>query len=96
MLFDEAGAAARGPRLAGDLAEVAVGRAEGALLGGDAEGGALLLGAAVALRGMAVTGDPDVARTAAAIPAEVLAEAYARGAAMTREEALTALSADRR
>jgi predicted ATPase/DNA-binding SARP family transcriptional activator len=96
VLFDESGAAARGPHQASDLAEVAVGRAEGAVLGGDAEGGALLLGAAVALRGMAVTGDPDVARTAAAIPAEVLAEAYARGAAMTREEALTALSADRR
>ena len=85
-----------GARLASDLAEVAVGRADDLLRAGDAEDAAVLLGAAVALRGTEVAGDPDVARTAAAIPAGVLASAYPRGAAMTREEALTALSADRR
>ena len=56
----------------------------------DAERAALLLGAAVALRGTAVTGDPDVARAAARDRARAppaFAAAYARGAAMTPDEA---------
>ncbi len=55
----------------------------------DAERAALLLGAAVALRGTAVTGDPDVARAAARARAGTAAFAaeYARGAAMTPDEA---------
>ncbi|GLZ41114.1 BTAD domain-containing putative transcriptional regulator [Actinokineospora sp. NBRC 105648] len=48
---------------------------------------ALLLGVAVALRGIAVTGALNVARAYERIGEEV--SEYARGAAMTREEALT-------
>ncbi|MEV4803916.1 BTAD domain-containing putative transcriptional regulator [Nonomuraea sp. NPDC049421] len=62
-----------------------------------AERAALLLGVAVALRGMAVAGDRDVARTAAQagaiLGAEAFAAAYAEGAAMTRADALAALKA---
>jgi hypothetical protein len=54
-----------------------------------------LLGAAVALRGTAVTGDADVARIAAGardmIGTASFAEAYARSAAMTVEQSLTVL-----
>lgn len=61
---------------------------------------AFLLGTAVALRGVAVVGDPDVARAVErardAIGAEAFAEAYARGAGQSREQALAVLSADRR
>ncbi|MET8000260.1 BTAD domain-containing putative transcriptional regulator [Nonomuraea glycinis] len=57
--------------------------------------GALLLGVAVALRGVAVAGDPHVARTAEAARrqagAEGFAVAFARGARAGREEALTVL-----
>jgi Predicted ATPase len=60
-----------------------------------AERAAFLLGIAVALRGMAVAGDQDVARTAATATAilgpEAFAAAYARGAAMTKADALSAL-----
>ncbi|MEO3875826.1 BTAD domain-containing putative transcriptional regulator [Nonomuraea sp. B12E4] len=56
---------------------------------------ALLLGIAVALRGMALAGDPDVARVAAeataAIGAEAFAEQFGTGAAMSREDALTTI-----
>ncbi|MFF5205286.1 BTAD domain-containing putative transcriptional regulator [Streptosporangium sp. NPDC000396] len=59
---------------------------------------ALLLGAAVVLRGTAVTGDRDVARIAAdardLIGVEAFAAAFARGAAMSREEALTVLDGE--
>ncbi|MEU7524901.1 BTAD domain-containing putative transcriptional regulator [Saccharothrix sp. NPDC042600] len=66
----------------------------------DGERAAFLLGTAVALRGVAVVGDPDVARAVerarAAVGPDAFAEAYARGAGQSREQALTALSADRR
>ncbi|MCP2363677.1 putative ATPase [Nonomuraea thailandensis] len=56
---------------------------------------ALLLGIGAAVRGMAVAGDHDVAATAAGatlvLGPEAFAAAYAKGAAMSREEALTAL-----
>ncbi|NUP77952.1 MAG: hypothetical protein HOV96_10460, partial [Nonomuraea sp.] len=58
---------------------------------------ALLLGVAVALRGTAVAGDRDVAATAAAatkaLGPEPFAALYARGAAMTRTEAIAAVLA---
>ncbi|MFI9555961.1 BTAD domain-containing putative transcriptional regulator [Nonomuraea endophytica] len=82
--------------LAGDLATVVEGHAALALLDGTAERAAYLLGAAVALRGMAVTGDravADVATTATrAIGAGRFAAQYAKGAALSRDEALTVLS----
>ncbi|GAA0216926.1 BTAD domain-containing putative transcriptional regulator [Saccharothrix mutabilis subsp. mutabilis] len=66
----------------------------------DGERAAFLLGTAVALRGVAVVGDPDVARAVErardAVGPDAFAEAYARGAGQTRQQALTALSADRR
>ncbi|MBB5958112.1 putative ATPase [Saccharothrix tamanrassetensis] len=92
---DEALAVVRSPALATELAAVVEGRAGLALLDGAADRAALLLGTAVALRGTAEVGDPDAARVAdgarALVGAEVFAEAYARGAAMSRDEALTAL-----
>jgi tetratricopeptide (TPR) repeat protein len=66
-----------------------------ALLDGDAARAALLLGAARALRGAPVAGDPDVARVSAAARARLgdiaYEQAYQRGAAMTRDETLTLL-----
>ncbi|MGN9843114.1 BTAD domain-containing putative transcriptional regulator [Nonomuraea sp. H19] len=60
-----------------------------------AERAALLLGVGVALRGMAVAGDRDVARIAAAatevLGPEAFAAAFAKGAAMSRDDALAAL-----
>jgi predicted ATPase len=60
-----------------------------------AERAALLLGAAVALRGTAVAGDRDAARAYAAaqqiLGATTCAELFARGAAMSGDEALTVL-----
>ncbi|MEU9833664.1 BTAD domain-containing putative transcriptional regulator [Streptosporangium sp. NPDC048047] len=62
------------------------------------ERAALLLGAAVALRGLAVAGDRDVARTAVdardLAGAEAFAAAFARGAAMGRDEARAMLAAE--
>lgn len=59
------------------------------------ERAAFLLGTAVALRGMAITGDPEVAATAARATAQLgeagFAAAYAQGAKQTREQALSAL-----
>ncbi|MBA2897501.1 BTAD domain-containing putative transcriptional regulator [Nonomuraea soli] len=78
------GLARRSP-LACDLADAVEGLA-GAVPPDDA---ALLLGVAVALRGTAAVGDPDVARTAEAVRDRP--EIFARGAAMSREEALTTL-----
>ncbi|WP_263657419.1 BTAD domain-containing putative transcriptional regulator [Nonomuraea gerenzanensis] len=58
---------------------------------------AVLLGIGAAVRGMAVAGDRDVAATAAGatrvLGPEAFAAAYAKGAAMSREEALTTLRA---
>jgi predicted ATPase/DNA-binding SARP family transcriptional activator len=78
-------AMARELPLAADLASAVEGLAETE----DGERAALLLGAAVALRGTAVTGDPDVAATAARAREQTttFADAYARGAAMTADQA---------
>ncbi|MFI9814031.1 ATP-binding protein [Saccharothrix variisporea] len=58
----------------------------------DGERAAFLLGTAVALRGAAVVGDPDVSRVVDrardVIGPEAFAEAYARGAGQSREQAL--------
>lgn len=63
-----------------------------AVLAGDGERAALLLGAAVAARGGAVDGDPDVVQVAAAarrlIGTGTYATAYRRGTEMSSEEAL--------
>ena len=93
--YRDALAAARTSPLTSDLAVAARGQADAALLTGDSDRAALLLGAAVALRGTAVTGDADVARIARhatdRLGAAVFAETFARGAAMTPEQALTVL-----
>jgi predicted ATPase/DNA-binding SARP family transcriptional activator len=92
-LHGEALAIARTSPVLNDLAHAVEGAAGVEVLAGDAERAALLLGVAVAMRGMAVAGDPDVAKTAenatARIGSEAFAGAYARGAAMSREEALS-------
>ncbi|WP_248961973.1 BTAD domain-containing putative transcriptional regulator [Sphaerisporangium perillae] len=79
-----------------ELADVTESGAGLALLEGNGERAAFLLGVAVALRGMAVTGDPDVARIAAGSTAligpEAFAAEFARGAALSREQALTVLA----
>ncbi|MFI7633751.1 BTAD domain-containing putative transcriptional regulator [Nonomuraea sp. NPDC049400] len=89
--------------LSTDLADAAEGLAGQCLPGGTTEDGgsaeraALLLGVGVALRGMAVAGDRDVARVAAAatevLGAEGFAAAFAKGASMSRDDALSALTA---
>lgn len=96
-LYDEALAAALASGMSEDLADAAEAQADAALLGDAGERAALLLGAAVAIRGTARSGDRDVARIAAGASAlvgpQTFAAAYAKGAAMTRDDALTALSA---
>ena len=76
-----------------DLAAAVEGQADAALLTGSADRAALLLGAAVAVRGTTVAGDPDVARIARAaseaLGSDGFAAAFARGAALSRDEALT-------
>ncbi|WP_424529948.1 BTAD domain-containing putative transcriptional regulator [Sphaerisporangium viridialbum] len=75
-----------------NVAGVAEALAGVALLRGDGERAALLLGAGTALRGATMREDPDVPRVAAAskglIGATAFAAAYERGAAMTPVEAL--------
>ncbi|WP_433177834.1 ATP-binding protein [Actinoallomurus sp. CA-150999] len=90
-------AASRESPIAMDLAEAVRGLA-GAVVGegaGTGERAAVLLGAAVALCGMTVARDRDVDRIAARVRdllgAEAFAAAFARGAAMSRAEALTAV-----
>ncbi|MGW0191817.1 BTAD domain-containing putative transcriptional regulator [Nonomuraea sp. NPDC003201] len=85
--------------LAIDLADAAEGLAGQCLLDAaeNPERAAVLLGVGVALRGMAVAGDRDVARIAAAAT-EVLgpagfAAAYSKGASMSRDDALATLIA---
>ncbi|WP_188189346.1 BTAD domain-containing putative transcriptional regulator [Nonomuraea sp. SYSU D8015] len=89
--------------LATDLAEVADGLAGHVLLTGTAtrtpgaaERAAVLLGVGVALRGIAVAGDVDVAGVAAeatrALGPEGFAAAFAKGAGMSRDEAVAALT----
>jgi predicted ATPase/DNA-binding SARP family transcriptional activator len=85
----------------GDDARAAADAAEGlagvALLRGDGERAATLLGAGTALRGISVAGDPDVARVARGagklIGEAAYTSAFARGAAMGREEALAFVGA---
>ncbi|MFI6481646.1 AfsR/SARP family transcriptional regulator [Nonomuraea sp. NPDC050663] len=84
-LHERAVGLARRSPLVSDLADAVEGLA-GAVPPDDA---ALLLGVAVALRGTAAVGDPDVARTAETVRDRP--EVFARGAAMSREEALTTL-----
>jgi tetratricopeptide (TPR) repeat protein len=78
------------------VASAAEGLAGVALFDDDGERAALLLGAGLALRGMSVAGDPDVAR--ASRRARVLlgdaayTSAYDRGAAMSREEILALIA----
>jgi hypothetical protein len=78
-------------------ADVAEGLAGVALLDDDGERAALLLGAGTALRGMALTGDPDVSRDArrarTLIGETAYASAYGRGAALSPEEALSLIGA---
>jgi tetratricopeptide (TPR) repeat protein len=91
----EALATARLSPFASDFAVAAEGQADVALLTGSAERAALLLGVAVALRGMACAGDPDVARITGSardlLGATAFGEAFARGASMPRDQALTVL-----
>ncbi|HEY0447659.1 BTAD domain-containing putative transcriptional regulator [Actinophytocola sp.] len=90
----EAVDAARASPMRAELAGAVEGLA-GTALPADPERAALLLGAAVALRGTALTGDPDVARVAATasdlLGPDAFAAAYARGAAMPPDRALTTL-----
>jgi hypothetical protein len=78
---------------AGDMravANVAEGMAGIAIFDDDGERSALLLGAGLALRGISVAGDPDVARTSRRarelIGDEAYTSAFDRGAAMSRDE----------
>ncbi|WP_345428149.1 ATP-binding protein [Actinoallomurus vinaceus] len=86
-------AAARESPMAVDLADAVEGLAGIVVRGGAGERAAVLLGAAVALRGTAVARDRDVDQVAARardlVGAEAFAAAFARGAAMSRAEALT-------
>jgi hypothetical protein len=79
--------------MAVDLADAVEGLAGIVVRDGAGERAAVLLGAAVALRGTAVSRDRDVDRAAARardlIGAEAFAGAFAHGAAMSRAEALT-------
>ncbi|QXJ20401.1 tetratricopeptide repeat protein [Actinomadura graeca] len=76
-------------------AGAAVGLAGADLADGDGTRAALMLGAARALRGVHVTGDPDIERVAAgarALAGDAAYEAsYARGAGASRAEALALL-----
>ncbi|MFI7129013.1 BTAD domain-containing putative transcriptional regulator [Nonomuraea sp. NPDC050153] len=86
----EVGSPAKPAEAGGSPAERAVGRSP-------AELAAVLLGVGVALRGMAVAGDRDVARVAAAatevLGPEGFAAAFAKGASMSRDDALATLTA---
>ncbi|MFI6817022.1 BTAD domain-containing putative transcriptional regulator [Nonomuraea sp. NPDC050328] len=88
----EAVALARQSPLVAELADAVEGLAEAV----PAEESARLLGVAVALRGLAVAGDRDVAETAAraraALGQERFATTYAEAAALDREAALAAVA----
>ncbi|MER6074414.1 BTAD domain-containing putative transcriptional regulator [Streptomyces sp. NPDC001817] len=79
-----------------DLAQAAEGLAGLAVLEGAGERAALLLGAGVALRGMAVAGDPDVTRTSrsarALAGADLYTMEYDRGRAVTLQAAVQLLT----
>jgi predicted ATPase/DNA-binding SARP family transcriptional activator len=89
-------AAAQSP-LRSDLADAVEGIAGAALLGDHPDRAAELLGAAVAVRGLAVVGDPHVARvataTTTAIGDKAFAAAYQRGLARSSDD-VTALLAE--
>jgi predicted ATPase/DNA-binding SARP family transcriptional activator len=89
---DEAITSARTSPFVSTLAEAVEGLASAA----KPERAAFLLGTAVALRGMAITGAPLVTATATRATAELgeagFAAAYAQGAKQTREQALTTLT----
>lgn len=78
-------------------AAAAEGLAGVALLEGDGEQAALLLGVGAAVRGAPVAGDPDVARVQVAARARIgeaaYQQAWQRGAAMPRDQALSLLGA---
>jgi predicted ATPase/DNA-binding SARP family transcriptional activator len=78
-------------------ADAAEGLAGVALLEGDGDRAALLLGVGAALRGASVPGDPHIARVSAEARARIgeaaYQRAYQRGAAMTRDQALALLGA---
>ncbi|MBB5775556.1 BTAD domain-containing putative transcriptional regulator [Nonomuraea jabiensis] len=94
----DAGEDPAGPRVLGSAERPAGRGLDGVSVGGgSAERAAVLLGVGVALRGMAVAGDRDVARIAATAT-DVLgpagfAAAYSRGASMSRDDALATLIA---
>ncbi|MCO5970978.1 AfsR/SARP family transcriptional regulator [Actinoallomurus soli] len=80
------------------MAHVAEALAGPAVLGGEGERAALLLGSAAALRGLSLAGDPDVARVTARgrelLGAEAFAAARARGAAMSQDQVVALLTAE--
>ncbi|MEJ3652069.1 BTAD domain-containing putative transcriptional regulator [Actinomycetes bacterium KLBMP 9759] len=80
------------------VALVAEATAGVALLDGDAERAATLLGTGHALRGIPVAGDPDRARLLDACTARLgearCAAAYARGSSLTRAQALTSIEVE--
>jgi tetratricopeptide (TPR) repeat protein len=88
---EEAIAVARTSPFVSNLAAAVEGLASTA----NAERAAFLLGAAVALRGMAIAGDPlttaTAARATATLGPEGFAAAYAQGARLSRTEALAQL-----
>ncbi|WP_207926544.1 BTAD domain-containing putative transcriptional regulator [Actinocrispum wychmicini] len=92
--FDLAVTVALASRNMPNAAASAEGLAGVALRDGDAELAATLLGAAVALRGTALAGDPDVESVSSKARASLGAgygTAFDRGASLARDEALTLL-----
>ncbi|MBM7785214.1 BTAD domain-containing putative transcriptional regulator [Tenggerimyces flavus] len=96
----EAVAAARTSPFAADVADATEGLAGEVVAAGEGDRAALLLGVAVALRGTAVAGDPQVARVTeearGLIGAGAFAVAYARGAELDKERALTVVDGSTR
>ncbi|MCE7003516.1 tetratricopeptide repeat protein [Kibdelosporangium philippinense] len=97
--YDEAISAAMANRALPFVALAAAGLAGLAVRSGDGWLAALLLGAGTAIQGMPLAGDPEIARVAAEAKAltsgDEFAEAFARGAGMAQEEALTLVGARR-
>lgn len=96
----EAVEAARTSPFSADVADATEGLATKVVAAGEGDRAALLLGVAVALRGTAVAGDPRVARVTEEarelIGAEAFAVAYARGAELDKERALTVVDGSTR
>ncbi|WP_242454223.1 BTAD domain-containing putative transcriptional regulator [Bailinhaonella thermotolerans] len=95
LRYRDALAAARETPLPSDIADAAEGLAAAALLDGDPARAAVLLGAAVALRGMRAAGDRDVEATEAGarrlLGEAAFAETFARAAALPRDRAVAAV-----